>query len=146
MTLKPGQSLWLLERDHGFGGLSAVPALRHMQKVYLTRVTPLNMSPEPRLALRTSLSQTDKVKPCPEVQASLTCQWSMAQGTWCSQPQQGCGLEWNGDGTGLFTQLPQEHSIKVPHAVKIESFFLLPLLRRNKMCKHISPLACSLSL
>lgn len=50
------------------------------------------------------------------------------------------------DGGGLCPGLSQERGIKVQHAVKIESFFFPPVLRKNKMCKHISPLARSLSL
>lgn len=74
---------------------------------------------------------------------------------WCSGPQQGCGVPGAGQeflpeeiraGGGLCPQLSKEHGITVQHAVKIEGVFFPLVLRKNKMCKPISPLSHSLSL
>lgn len=124
----------------------------HKKRIY-PELPPMNVSPEPRLAPMTSLLQPGKVKLCPEVQAAQVSLPAMhgVGDTGALSHSRDVGwreipLGERRDGAGLFPQLVQEHGIKVPRAVKIESFFLLPLLGRNKMCKHISPLAYSLSL
>lgn len=91
---------------------------------------PMNVSPEPRLAPTTSLLHPGEVKPCPEVQAaqvSLPAVHGIGDTGALSHSRD---LGWREiplgerrDGAGLFPQLAQEHGIKVPRAVKIESFF-----------------------
>lgn len=50
------------------------------------------------------------------------------------------------DRGGLCPEVFQECGIKVQHTVKMESFlFFRPVLRKNKVRKHISPLAHSVS-
>lgn len=160
MLLSSGWLEWLsnLGRVYGYRRETVAPlgtAQLLLSGTHKKRIYPelLPMSPEPRLAPMTSLLQPGKVKPCPEVQAAQVSLPAMhgVGDTGALSHSRDVGwreipLGERRDGAGLFPQLTQERGIKVPHAVKIESFFLLPLLRRNKMCKHISPLAYSLSL
>lgn len=158
MILKSWQSLRVQEIDHGSNGHSPLLSLRHMQKLYLPSLMCVQTCTETRQThLQTSTLHPGKLKPQP-----WGCFWPAS-----SAQSRARGGSWSQQRSGVSQvsrgMLPEEirggkgpsHVEALPGAwhpgslcCKNQAFFIFfcPVLIKNKMCKHISPLARSLSL